>query len=564
MTNDERISRLEKALGIPPHPNRPITSRLDLIAVHAGEPFQKLCESIDEFLTRVESKLDVLKYWDDPDTQIQLLAKLHNFELNPDYNTFGHLSQLEIFFGDTPHTTLEVQDRLRWLEYKSKSKLERDNDVKVKSELLYEAHLLAKKWRVSLKDFQPIESQIDFLEYMVGVPHRPEHSLLERMNILKNLSDTVVDEGLQLIYWEVVCGIHYEAGKSLEERLDNLAEHVGVEFNSGSSVQKCLDILKEKIKERKNMSDTASDSMEYADWVQSCTNRMSALEEKWNIPVPSAITTSGAPLTDRVRNLGFHVGVKYNPLDSIDDALDKLEKVSDEQVELTASVKELEEAWGVTLHPVYTLEERVERLSYYRNVEFEPGLTINQKIDKLWELYHQQMGDVSESDEKQDTIPSTIDLDPAKAATAKEIMNQLNAEKVEPYLDSFRRLLTGLDGEIPDDMKNILTLLPYILKLQIQKSSVYGRSYCRHGDLSIFLNTERKWDRISNMMDKAMRDGLDTLYDEESGTPTETFVDTVVDLASYGLLWVGYILETHPEVFQRFVESNKLEFSTAP
>lgn len=106
------------------------------------------------------------------------------------------------------------------------------------------------------------------------------------------------------------------------------------------------------------------------------------------------------------------------------------------------------------------------------------------------------------------------------------------------------------------DTQNMLKLLPAILELQAQKSAVYGRSYCRHGDLSIFLNVERKWDRITNIMEKAMKSGTETLYQE--GTPTETFVDTVVDLASYGLLWVGYIMENHPEVFQKFLEANRL------
>lgn len=109
------------------------------------------------------------------------------------------------------------------------------------------------------------------------------------------------------------------------------------------------------------------------------------------------------------------------------------------------------------------------------------------------------------------------------------------------------------------DAQNMLKLLPFLLELQTQKAEAYGRSYCRHGDLSIFLNVERKWDRISNIMEKAMKQGTESLYEE--GTPTETFVDTVVDLASYGLLWVGYIMENRPEAFQKFLSSNGLDLS---
>ena len=58
-----------------------------------------------------------------------------------------------------------------------------------------------------------------------------------------------------------------------------------------------------------------------------------------------------------------------------------------------------------------------------------------------------------------------------------------------------------------------------------------------------------------------MKEGTDFLYSDEAGTATETFLDTVVDLASYALLWVGYIKETHPEAFQKFLEDNKLHIN---
>lgn len=128
--------------------------------------------------------------------------------------------------------------------------------------------------------------------------------------------------------------------------------------------------------------------------------------------------------------------------------------------------------------------------------------------------------------------------------------------KTEGLLQNFYKFMER-HPNLSSDTYNILVLFPAILELQAQKAEVYGRSYCRHGDLSIFLNVERKWDRISNIMEKAMKQGTESLYQE--GTPTETFVDTVVDLASYGLLWVGYIMESHPEAFQKFLSSNGLD-----
>lgn len=125
-------------------------------------------------------------------------------------------------------------------------------------------------------------------------------------------------------------------------------------------------------------------------------------------------------------------------------------------------------------------------------------------------------------------------------------------------------LLRGFETYLNDqhtlcvDNINLLEMLPKLLKLQNDKGNLYGRSYAKHGDLSIFFNLERKWDRIANIMDKAMKNGVDSLHTEASETPTETFMDTVVDLGLYALMWAGYIRETRPEAFKRFVHSNTL------
>ena len=109
------------------------------------------------------------------------------------------------------------------------------------------------------------------------------------------------------------------------------------------------------------------------------------------------------------------------------------------------------------------------------------------------------------------------------------------------------------------DNVNILQMLPFLLKLQNDKARLYGRSWCKHGDMSAFFNIERKWDRISNIMENAMENGLETLHSKESATATETFLDTVVDLGLYGLMWSGFIAEKHPEEFDAFMESNHLK-----
>ena len=171
--------------------------------------------------------------------------------------------------------------------------------------------------------------------------------------------------------------------------------------------------------------------------------------------------------------------------------------------------------------------------------------TFSERVDTLWSVY------------QNDKNKGETSLGAVEAKIYNEGVNKVQHQ----YLDKFVKLIGDMKGDVPVDMGNILEFLPHLLKLQAQKSAVYGRSYARHGDLSVFLNTERKWDRISNIMDKAMKEGTDFLYSDKAGTVTETFLDTVVDLASYALLWVGYIKETHPEAFQKFLDDNHLDIS---
>ena len=130
----------------------------------------------------------------------------------------------------------------------------------------------------------------------------------------------------------------------------------------------------------------------------------------------------------------------------------------------------------------------------------------------------------------------------------------------ENYQELVQGFQTYVDGqsELCPDNQALMEILPSLLKLQNDKGRVYGRSYAKHGDVSIFLNVERKFDRIGNIMDRAMREGTDTLHSEASATATETFLDTVVDLGLYALMWAGYIKEMYPQEWERFLTANKL------
>lgn len=137
-----------------------------------------------------------------------------------------------------------------------------------------------------------------------------------------------------------------------------------------------------------------------------------------------------------------------------------------------------------------------------------------------------------------------------------EITKQKGYSK-EVLVQGFQDYVDRQSHLCPDNV-NLMEIFPQLLKLQNDKGRVYGRSYAKHGDVSIFLNVERKFDRISNIMDRAMREGLNTLHSEVSSTATETFLDTVVDLGLYSLMWVGYIKDEFPEEYQRFLTANNL------
>ena len=137
-----------------------------------------------------------------------------------------------------------------------------------------------------------------------------------------------------------------------------------------------------------------------------------------------------------------------------------------------------------------------------------------------------------------------------------EAIGQLSAEDRLVLL----QFANHLGRPIQHDNMNILEILPYLLELQNTKESQYGRSWCTHEDMSAFFNLERKWDRIFNIMTKAMTNGVNGILknDFESGTPTETFIDTIVDLGLYSLMWVGLIRELRPEQFENFLKNNGL------
>lgn len=116
------------------------------------------------------------------------------------------------------------------------------------------------------------------------------------------------------------------------------------------------------------------------------------------------------------------------------------------------------------------------------------------------------------------------------------------------------------EPELFVDNLAIHNILPSMLVLQNRKERFYGESWRKYGDVGAFLNMARKWDRIEHIMKDAMETGTDKLFDESSGLSTETVLDTIIDLSMYGLLWSSYIASRFPNLWERFLKLNDLDF----
>ena len=134
---------------------------------------------------------------------------------------------------------------------------------------------------------------------------------------------------------------------------------------------------------------------------------------------------------------------------------------------------------------------------------------------------------------------------------------ELEKRKSE-LLQGMKEYLDSQDDLCVDNIE-IMELFPKLLKLQNQKGLIYGRSYIKYGETSIFMNISRKFDRVENIMKKAMENGTKSLHGDGSSTPTETMLDTVVDMGLYSIMWAAYIKEQYPEEYDKFLSINGLK-----
>lgn len=116
----------------------------------------------------------------------------------------------------------------------------------------------------------------------------------------------------------------------------------------------------------------------------------------------------------------------------------------------------------------------------------------------------------------------------------------------------------GTEDKFYEDSVAVQNILPYLLLLQNNKEKCYGESWRKYEDIGAFLNLARKYDRIENIMKRAMLEGTQVLWDGSSDLSTETILDTIADLALYSLMWTSYIATRYPQLWERFLTMNGL------
>lgn len=122
----------------------------------------------------------------------------------------------------------------------------------------------------------------------------------------------------------------------------------------------------------------------------------------------------------------------------------------------------------------------------------------------------------------------------------------------------------GLE-ERPDN-KNLPPVVTMLMAIQYDKEGQYGSSWKGRGEYrGIMSNIDRKYDRLDHLTQLEIEDAMKSLQELEndlkmkeidpSDVP-ESKIDAIADLANYCLLYMTYVKEKYPMVFNVWVKKN--------
>jgi hypothetical protein len=122
----------------------------------------------------------------------------------------------------------------------------------------------------------------------------------------------------------------------------------------------------------------------------------------------------------------------------------------------------------------------------------------------------------------------------------------------------------GLE-ERPDN-SNLPPVVTMLMAIQYDKEGQYGSSWKGRGEYrGIMSNIDRKYDRLDHLTQLEIEDAMKSLQELEndlkmkeidpSDVP-ESKIDAIADLANYCLLYMTYVREKYPMVFDVWVKKN--------
>lgn len=122
----------------------------------------------------------------------------------------------------------------------------------------------------------------------------------------------------------------------------------------------------------------------------------------------------------------------------------------------------------------------------------------------------------------------------------------------------------GLEDR-PDNSK-LPTIVTLLMAIQYDKEGHYGSSWKGKGEYrGIMANIDRKYDRLDKMTQDEIIGKISSLRELEEGLDTDIFssdevgeskIDAIADLANYCLLYMTYVKDNYPGLFDVWVNKN--------
>lgn len=156
--------------------------------------------------------------------------------------------------------------------------------------------------------------------------------------------------------------------------------------------------------------------------------------------------------------------------------------------------------------------------------------------------------------------------------TVEEDTEFFDQDGRSPHLEELGYSMVGwLDG-LPSrpDNDTLVPVVTLLMAIQYDKEGFYGSSWKGKGEYrGIMGNIDRKYDRLDKMTEDELAGKLERLEELEKGLENgeifdnrigESKVDAVADLANYCLLYLGYIQQNFPNIFNIWVKRNVPEY----